>query len=333
MNDPARSPYSLAWRLALTAVVVRLAYAAIVQTYTLIGVPQFAHMRETFLQPEFLAPMLAHIVAAVAIAGLTTWGAMHRWLARNHTTAVDEPRKLFGTFIALQLLYTLAVAAGMAFLQSKGLQFIMEHREKLNPWFNFGMVGRFIALSFTIRVLTIALEIIGLCLIVRIATWTVQPAGQSGGPAYGRRHAAWIAGLIVLIWQLNVSIALGSYLQMQSLKAGWWAFALGYLVLPAILLAMCALICLNILPRQIGTAQLGRAVAHGTLAFWLAQALGIGLAYLAIRAMTWSQWMRITESQVAAAVTLLAYAVLLAVGCVIGRLALYPRTRAATSES
>ncbi|WP_454673321.1 hypothetical protein [Achromobacter pestifer] len=323
MNDSPQSPYSLAWRLALTAVVVRLAYAAIVQTYTLIGVPQFAHMRETFTEPQFLAPMLAHIFAAVAIAGLTTWGAMHRWLARNHATAVDEPRKLFGTFIALQLLYTLAVAAGMAFLQSIGLQFIMENPDTLAAWFNVGMVGRFIALSFIIRVLTIALEIIGICIIVRIAAWTVQPAGQSGGPAYGRRHAAWIAALTMLIWQLNVSIALGAYLQMQSLKAGWMEFALGYLALPAILLAMCALVCLNILPRQIGTARLGRAVAHGTLAFWLAQALGVGLGYLIVRAMTWDQLIRAAQSSWTAVAMLLAYGALLALGCLIARRALY----------
>ncbi|KAG1376406.1 hypothetical protein G6F59_018264 [Rhizopus arrhizus] len=39
MTDPARSPTSLAWRLALTAVLLRLAYAAIVQAYTMFGLP------------------------------------------------------------------------------------------------------------------------------------------------------------------------------------------------------------------------------------------------------------------------------------------------------
>lgn len=329
MTDPVRPSYSLAWRLALTAVFVRLAYAAIVQTYTLIGAPQFAQLRETFVQPQFLAPMLAHVAAAAAIAGLTTWVFAHRWLARNNTTAVDEPRKLFGTFIALQLLYTLAVAAGMAFLQSTGLRFIMDNRDLLDQWFNFGLAGRFLVLNLTTRVLTILLEIVGICVILRIAAWTVQPAGPAGGPVYDRRHAAWIAGLTLLIWQLSVSIVLSGFLQMQSLSAGWTTFALGYLVLPAALLLMCTLVCLNILPRPIGRARPGRAVAHGALAFWLAQALGVGLGYLAVRAMTWSQWMRVAESYAAGAATLLAYAALLALGCLIGRLALYPRAKAA----
>jgi len=112
MTDLARSPTSLAWRLALTAVFLRLAYAAVVQTYTMFGLPQSLQMREMHTEPQFLAPLLAHIAAAAAIAGLTTWGAMRRWLERHNTTAVDEPRKLFGTFIALLLVYTLAVAAG-----------------------------------------------------------------------------------------------------------------------------------------------------------------------------------------------------------------------------
>ena len=246
MTDLARSPTSLAWRLALTAVFLRLAYAAVVQTYTMFGLPQSLQMREMHTEPQFLAPLLAHIAAAAAIAGLTTWGAMRRWLERHNTTAVDEPRKLFGTFIALLLVYTLAVAAGMAFLHNALMGFVMNNRDMLEARFGIGIVGQFLALGLIVRVVTIVLEIIGICVIVRIAAWTVQPAGPAGEPAYERRHAAWIAGLTVLIWQLSVSIALGGFLQMQSLSAGWTEFLLGYLALPAILLALCAVLCLNL---------------------------------------------------------------------------------------
>ena len=333
MTDPARSPYSLAWRLALTAVFVRLAYSLLVQSYSLLALPQLEQLREMYSQPQFVAPLLAHIVAGAVIAGLTTWGAMRGWLARHDATAVDEPRKLYGTFIALFLLYTLAVAAGIAFLQNTLMRFAMDNRDMLQDKLGFGMIGQFLALNIITKLISIALEIIGICVIVRIAAWTVQPAGQAGGPAYERRHAAWVTGLTMLAWQLTVSISLGSFLQMQAPGAGWTAFALGYLVLPAALLALCVLVCLKTLPHPIGTARFGRAAAHGTLAFWLAQALGIGLGFLIVRAMTWSQLIRASESHAAAAMTLLAYGALLALGCVIGRLALYPHAKAAAPNS
>ncbi|MBB1597312.1 hypothetical protein [Achromobacter sp. UMC46] len=329
MTDPVRSPSSLAWRLALTAVFLRLAYAAAVQGYMLIGLPQFQDMRELHTQPQYLVPMLAHIVMAAVIAGLTTWGAMRRWLARNNTMAVDEPRKLFGTFIALLLLYTLAVAAGTAFLHNALMQFVMNNRGMLEEWSGMGMIGQFMTLGIATRVVTILLEIIGVWVVVHIAAWTVQPAGPAGGPPYDRRHAAWITGLTVLVWQLGVSIAVGGFLHMQSRNTGWTEFTLGYLILPAILMAMCVLLCLNLLPRFLGMARLGRAVAHGTLAFWLAQALGVGLGYVAVRAMTWDQFMRAASSYMTGIVVLLAYGLLLALACVIGRRALYPRAMAA----
>ena len=333
MIDSVRSPSSLAWRLALTAVFLRLAYSAVVQGFMLFGLPDTRQMRELHAQPEYLAPLLAHIVMGAVIAGLTTWGAMRRWLARHDTMAVNEPRKLFGTFIALLLVYTLAVAAGMAFLHNVLMQFVMTHRGTLEEWSGVGVIGQFLTLGIVVRVATILLEIIGVCLVVRIATWTVQPAGPAGGPPYDQRHAAWITGLTVLIWQLGVSITLGGVLQMQSRDAGWTAFTLGYLALPAIVLAMCVLLCLNLLPRAIGAARLGRAVAHGTLAFWLAQALGVGLGFLAVRAMSWDQLIRAASSSVTAWVALLAYGLLLALACVIGRQALYPRAKIAAPQA
>lgn len=323
MTDSVRSPASLAWRLALAAVILRLVYSAAVQGYLLIGLPQFQDMRELHTQPQYLVPMLAHIVMAAVIAGLTTWGAMRRWLARNNTMAVDEPRKLFGTFIALLLVYTLAVAAGTAFLHNALMQFVMNNRGMLEEWSGMGMIGQFLTLGLVVRVVTILLEIIGVWVVVHIAAWTVQPAGPAGGPPYDRRHAAWITGLTILVWQLAASIALGGFLHMQSPTTGWMGFALGYLILPAVLMAMCVLLCLSLLPRAIGTARLGRAVAHGTLAFWLAQALGVGLGYLIVRAMTWDQLIRAAQSSWTAVAMLLAYGALLALGCLIGRRALY----------
>jgi len=324
MIDPARSPSSLAWRLALTAVIVRVAYAALVQSYSVFGLPQSELLRDMYSQPQFLLPLLTTIAASTVFVGLTVWGAMHRWLRQHNTQAVDEPRKLFGTFIALLLLYSLIVSAASAYLHNVMMQYVMERA---------GGVGNFIAMGLFIRALTIVLEILGAYLVVRIATWTVQPAGPAGGPAYEQRHAAWSSGLTVVGWQLSVSLALGGYLQMQMLSAGWLEYALGYLALPAIILVLCTQVCLKILPRPIGAARQARAVVHGTLAFWLAQVLGVGMGFLAIRAMSLGQLMRVAESNVTAAVTLLVYAALLVLGCLVGKLALYtPSTRHASDH-
>lgn len=329
MIPSARSPSSLAWRLALVAVIVRLVYAALVQSTTMFGLPQSEQMREMYSQPQYLMPMLTNIVASAVMVGLTVWGTMHGWLRRHDTTAVDEPRKLFGTFIALQLIYTLMVSAAIAYLHNVGMQFLMAQRGALTERFGIDLAGQFLAMGVLFRVVNVVLEIAGMFVVVRIATWTVQRTGQAGAPAYDRRHAAWNTGLTVLAWQLTVSIVLGGYLQMLFLNADWPSFVLGYLVLPALLLALCTLVCLNILPRQMGAVGPGRAVVHGTIVFWLAQALGIGIGYLVIQAMSWSQLMRAAQSIGAGVAALAAYAALLAVGCILGKLALYRQAHTA----
>lgn len=333
MTALSRPAYSLAWRLAVAAVLLRLAYTALVQTYTLMGPsPYVAQLRESFSRPEVLAPLLANLAATLVIVGVAAWGAMRHWLSSNDTAAVDQPGRLFGTFLALQALYTLCLSAGLAVAHNAMLQSLIKGGSLLEKWFGLDVTGRFLAMSVLTKAVTIPLEIIGICLAVRIATWTVAPAGPAGGPVHARRHAAWIAGLTVLAWQLSVSIALGGFLQMQSLSAGWLAYALGYWVLPAIVMALCVVVCLKVLPSEPGRARLGRAVAHGSIAFWFAQALGVGLGVLALRSMTWHQLARASESSVAAVVTLLVYAGLLALGCLIGARTLYPRGKREPGE-
>ena len=318
MIEPTPFPSSLAWRLALTAVVVRVAYAALAQSYSVFWLPESAQLREIYSQPQFLMPLLTTIATSAVFIGLTVWGTMHRWLRQKNTQAVDEPRKLFGTFVALLLILLLAVSVATVYLRNVLMQYIMVHA---------GPAGQFITLGLFISALAIALEILGAYLVVRIATRTVQPAGLAGGPAYEQRHAAWNSGLMILGWQLSVCIALGSYLQAQAMSVGWLEYALGYLILPVIILVLCTQVCLKILQHPIGAARQGRALAHGTLAFWLAQVLGVGMGFLAIRAMSWNQLIRVAESNVAAAVTLLVYAALLVLGCMVGKLALYTPSR------
>jgi hypothetical protein len=321
MINHARSSPSLAWRMALTAVILCVIYAALAQSYQLIALPQSAQLREVYSQPKYLMPLLATIATWTVFVGLTVWGAMHRWLRQHNTQAVDQPRKLFGTFIALLLIFSLTVSAATIYLHRALIRYVLEHA---GAAIQAGQTAHFIAVALIISALTITLEILGAYLALRIATWTVQPAGPAGGPVYEQRHAAWNAGLMMLGWQLSVVVGVGCYLQMQSPKMGWLEHVLGYLVLPALILVLCTRVCLKILPRPIGDARQGRALAHGTLAFWLAQVLGIGMGILADLAMRWGPPTRIAESNVAVVVTLLVYAALLVLGCMVGKRALYP---------
>lgn len=323
MTNLARSSSSLAWRLALTAVILRVVYAGLAQSYQLFGLAQSAQLREVYSQPQYLMPLLTTLATSTLFVGLTVWGAMHRWLRQHNTQAVDEPRKLFGSFIGLMLIFSLAVTVTTVYVHKALIRYFVEHA---------GTPGQFITVALFISVLTIVLEIIGAYLALRIAMSTVHPAGPAGGPTYEQRHAAWNSGLMVLGWQLSVCVGVGSYLQMQSLSVGWLQHVLGYLVLPAVILLLCTQVCLKVLPRQIGAARQGRALAHGTLAFWLAQLLGVGMGFLAIRAMSWNQLMSVAESNGAAAMTLLVYGALLVLGCMVGKLVLYtPLTWSAKS--
>lgn len=314
MTHSAHQPVSLAWRLAITAVIVRLLYAALMQSYSWLALPESYKLREVYSQPQFLMPLLATFATSAIFIGLIAWGAMHRWLRQNNTQAVDAPRKLFGTFIVLLLIVLFGVSVATTYLRHVLLSYVLQHSSPAN---------QFIAAGLVITALAILMECLAAYIAVRIAAWTVQPAGPAGGPEYEQRHAAWSSGLVVLGWQSSVGVAVGSYLQVQSLTAGWWEYTLGYLVLPAIILVLCTQVCLKILPQPIGAARQGRAFAHGTLAFWLAQVLGVGMGFLAIQAMTWGQLMRVAESNLTAAVTLLVYAALLVLGCMVGKLALY----------
>ena len=90
-------------------------------------------------------------------------------------------------------------------------------------------------------------------------------------------------------------------------SAGMLEHAIGYWILPALLLALAAWVCLRSLPQALGTAGMGRAIAHGTFAFWLTQVLGVGLALLVLWTMTWSQLMRTAASYTTSVVSVLIY--------------------------
>lgn len=330
MTDLARPAPSLAWRIAVAAVLLRLAYTALVQAYSLMGPsPYLDQVRESFTQPPVLAPLLANVASTLLIVGVAAWGATRQWLARHNASAVDQPGRLLGTFLALQALYTLCLTSGVAIAQNAMLATLIKSGSLLETWFGLDIAGRFIAMNLLIRVVTVLLDIIGICLALRIAAWTAAPAGPPGSPAMKRRDVAWICGLTVLAWQTSVSIILGGYLQMQTLDAGWAQYALGYWVLPVVLLALTVLVCLKVLPRPLDRPGIGRAVALGSVAFWFAQALGIGLGLIVLMSMTWNQLAWAAQSHAAAGLSLLAYGALLALGCLVAARWLHRRDGAA----
>lgn len=316
MTALSRPTPSLAWRIAVAAILLRLTYSVLVQAYTLLSpMPYVEQLRESYTQPPVLAPLLANIVSTLLIIGLAAWGATRHWLARHNAATVDQPGRLLGTFLALQALYTLCLSSGTAYAQHLLMESLIKEGSWLQTSLGLDVAGRFIAMNLGIRVVSVALEIVGICLALRIAAWTTTPAGPGAGTALTRRHAAWISGLTILIWQSSVSIMLGGYLQMQSLDAGWTQYALGYWLLPALLLALATFVCLKALPRPLARPGIGRAVGLGSLAFWIAQALGIGLGVVVLKSMTWNQLAWAAQSNVAAVLALVAYGTLLTLGC------------------
>ena len=93
-------------------------------------------------------------------------------------------------------------------------------------------------------------------------------------------------------------------------------------------MAAAVLACRKAVPQALAAAGVGRAVAHGSFAFWMAQVLGVGLAILALRAMSWSQLARASSSNSAAVFSLAVYIALLVLGCVIGARLFYRRHNA-----
>lgn len=324
MTTLSRPAYSLAWRLAVAAVLLRLAYTLLTQVYSLMGPsPYLDRVRESFVQPPVLAPWLANLAATLLIVGLAAWGATRHWLTRHDTSTVDQPGRFLAVFLALQALYTLCLTSGVAMTQNAMTGSLIKSGSLLEEWFGLSLISRFIVMNILIRMVTIPLEIIGIWLAVRIAAWTAAPAGPAGSPVMTRRNVAWICGLTVLIWQTSVSIMVGAYMQTDGLGTGWPEHALGYWALPIALLALSMLICLYVLPRRLERPALGRAVALGSLAFWFAQATGVGLGLVVMKSMTWDQLAWAAESHAATGLALLFYGALLALGCMIGARRLY----------
>lgn len=318
MTDSSRPAYSLAWRIAVAAVLLRLAYTVLVQAYTLMTpLPYGDQIRASYMQPPVLAPLLATLASTLLVVGLTAWCTTRHWLARHDAATVNQPGRMLATFLALQALYTLCLSSGVGIAQNVLMIGTLKGGSWLEEAFGLGIVGRSIAINVMIRAVTIVLEVIGIWLALRIAAWTAGPAGPGAGVTLTRRHVAWICGLTVLIWQTSVSIMLGGFLQMQTLEAGWAEYALGYWVLPIVLLALVTLVCLKVLPRPFERPGIGRAVALGSLAFWFAQVLGLGLGFVVLKSMTWDQLAWAAQSPAAAALVLLAYGALLSLGCLV----------------
>lgn len=324
MTDSTRPAYSLAWRIAVAAVLLRLAYSVLVQAYTLMTpLPYGDQIRASYMQPPVLAPLLATLVSTLLVVGLTAWCATRQWLARHDAATVNQPGRMLATFLALQALYTLCLSSGVGIAQNVLMIGTFKSGSWLEEAFGLGIVGRSIAINLMIRAVTIVLEVIGIWVALRIAAWTAGPTGPGAGLTLTRRHVAWICGLTVLIWQTSFSIMLGGFLQMQTLEAGWAEYALGYWVLPVALLALVTIVCLKLLPRAFEFAGTGRAVALGSLAFWFAQVLGLGAGLIILKSMTWEQLAWAAQSPASAALVLLAYGALLSLGCLVATRLLY----------
>lgn len=320
MNTPPANPNALAWRLTIAAVCLQLLCTILVQVYLVQFSPMADQMRTMYGRPEMVATTVVQAVAVYLLLGLTTWCTTQRWLRRHDAHQVDRPGRMTATLLAVSLVLFVLISAGLALLQNAFYKFVIDH-----DTFGYYGAARVLVMALPLKLCGILITVLAGWLAVRIAAWSVTPASRTGAPPYRPRHAAWIAALTLLLWQLHVGLMLGSYFKAYALSAQLLEYAIGYWILPAVILALAAWACLKSLPRTLDTAGAGRAIAHGTFAFWLAQVLGVGLAVLVIWQMNWSQLVRAGESYTTTVVSLLIYGALVTLGCHAGARLFYRR--------
>lgn len=325
---PNRNP-ALPWRLATASACLQLLYAILLQAYIVLASPMAERMRDVYARPEMLAPTVAQMIAGAILAGLVTWCTAHRWLNRQGAASVDQPGKMVAVLLAVALVYCVLNSAALVLLQQGVFSLMTTHREWLDENLGFyRTTTRVLLLGLPLKLAGVLLSILGSWLAVRVAAWSVTPTGSASPAPYLPRHAAWIAGATLLLWQVHVSLSLGAFLQMHTLSADLVQYAFGYWVLPAVVLTAAVLACRKAVPQDLGLAGIGRAVAHGTFAFWLAQVAGVGLGILAVYSMTWNQLARAAGSTSATIFTLAVYLALLVLGCVVGARLFYRRRAA-----
>ena len=318
MNAPPERPNALAWRLVTAVVCLQLLAAALLQAYLLLASPLAERIRETFARPEMVATTVVQIVAGTVLMALVTWCTTQRWLRRHDAAGVDRPGRMTAVLLIVSLVLFVLISAAQALLQHAFYSFVLANREWVDNVFGYYGPARVLVMALPLKLCGLLLVIAGAWLAVRIAAWSVRPAGGPAAPSHTPRHAAWIAALTLLLWQLHVGLVLGGYFMTYVRSEQLLEYALGYWVLPALILGLAAWVCLKSLPRTLGTAGFGRAIAHGPFAFWLTQVLGVGLAFLILWNMTWDQLMRAAESYMTTAVSLLIYGALIALGCYAG---------------
>ena len=263
MNTPTDRPSALAWRLTIAAIVPQLLGAVLVQAYLLLASPMADQMRELYTRPDMVVTTVLQTCMAGMLLGLTTWCSAQGWLRRHDASGVDRPGRMIAVLLAVSLVLFVLISTGLALLHHGFYTLIFRHKEWVDQAFGYYGVRRMLLMALPPKLCAILLTILGSWLAVRIAAWSVTPVAATQAPFLPRRHAAWIAALTLLLWQLHVALMLGAYFMTYVRSGELLDYALGYWVLPAIILALAAWVCLKSLPRTLGTWLAGALKAEG----------------------------------------------------------------------
>lgn len=310
MNIPNHRKLSLPWRLAIGSICLQLLYAVLAEAWIMLMTLPADDMRQSYERPDELAQTVTHIFATALLAGLVTWYTAQRWLIRQGTDAVDRPGRMMAVLLAVSLVCCLLNKAAIMLLNEDVASYVepiwlsLEHR--------FGMRGT-MAGFLLISAPFILLDALGNWLAVRVAAMSVKPVADGRPPRYLARHAAWIAATTLLLGQIHLSLVMVIVLGRQ-MPADLLGYALSCWVLPAVIWAVAVVACLKTIPTALGTAGIGRAIAHGSFAFLAA----LYLTSQVIQAMTWDEWGYVLGSIGITAAFAAGYIALLALGCMIG---------------
>jgi len=309
-------------RFAIASALARLVFGLAGYGLILFVSPQAHQLRALYAQPAALGPMVARGLAAILLAGLAAWCVTRRWLARRGAGRLARPGRTLAGYVGLLWAGLLAAEILQAY---SGVWLAGLARRLAAPGGGMRIPPALFAALLS-AVAAAALELLCAWAALRVALWRSRTAGGAA-PAYTADHAAAIAAASLLVWQWLIVLGLVPFLGIGLLErqSSLAAYALGYWALPAALAALALAVNRRHVPRALGGADAPRAVAHGSLSFWLAQAAGIGLVALALMNVDSAGIQAFSRSPAAPWIRLLAYAALQSLSCALCARLLYGR--------
>lgn len=229
-------------------------------------------VRTALLAPGALMRALALMAGSTALSAVIAWWTASSWLAGRGFPAVRRQVFVLGFFVIHFLLLVLNMIA---------TPYVPQPADILRA---FGMQDFASEHVLLLMLVTVIRGLIFLTLFAWVAArvslqLAARDAAPTAAPQESQPDRKTVLGLTLgtlYYWQLMAS-DLGAGRLVYSDENLWQVF-IAYWLVPAVVVAAMAWAFNRGLPPALRAAGCGRAVALGTISFWLTQVLGIALA-------------------------------------------------------